>query len=180
MSSSEAPCVYSTVAPSAGSGWYMLMTTAWFRDGTYNHPESGSMAAPPQVAAPPSGGRIRVPCHPPATGREIGVKSGPNLNGLTASIAIWRISGVKSTRSSIVTPWYSNGAGFVGNGWVGETYSPGMLVSVGTGRSSIGQTGSPVTRSNVYTNPCLLTCTSALMSRPSTVISTRLGDVGKS
>ena len=107
------------------------------------------MAAPAQVAAPPSGGRIRVPCQPPSSRREIGVNSGPSRYGCTTSTAISRSSGVKSMRSSMVTPWYSNGAGRVGNGWVGETYSPGMFVSVGTGRSSIGHTGSPVTRSNV-------------------------------
>ena len=56
-------------------------------------------------------------------------------------------SGVKSRRSSFDTPWRSNGGGRVGNGWVGAACSPGT-VDAGTGRSSIGQTGSPVTRSN--------------------------------
>ena len=58
-----------------------------------------------------------------------------------------RISGVKSTRSSIDVPWYSNGAGFVGKGWVGDGISPSRSVSVATGSSSMGHTGSPVTRS---------------------------------
>ena len=40
----------------------------------------------------------------------------------------------------------SNGGGFVGNGWVGEYHSPGTL-PCGTGRSSMGQSGSPVARS---------------------------------
>ena len=47
----------------------------------------------------------------------------------------------------MVTPWYSNGGGFVGNGCVGDSASPSRSVSVSTGRSSMGQTGSPVTRS---------------------------------
>ena len=46
-------------------------------------------------------------------------------------------------------PWYSNAGGFVGNGCVGDGTSPTKSVSVGTGRSSIGNTGSPVTRSKV-------------------------------
>ncbi len=63
---------------------------------------------------------------------------------------------------------------------MGHTNSPGMSVSVGTGRSSMGHTGSPVTRSKTYRNPCLLTWASALIGRPSTSMSTRLGAAGKS
>ena len=37
--------------------------------------------------------------------------------------------------------------GFVGNGCVGQTCSPWTSVLVGTGRSSIGHTGLPLTRS---------------------------------
>ena len=79
---------------------------------------------------------------------ESGVYSGPSRNPSTASSAIRRISGVKSTRSSTSAPWYSKGAGRVGNGWVGASSSPSRSVSVATGRSSMGHTGSPVTRSN--------------------------------
>ena len=46
----------------------------------------------------------------------------------------------------MLTPCRSNGGGFVGCGWVGDRRSPGT-VDGGAGRSSIGQTGSPVTRS---------------------------------
>ena len=52
-------------------------------------------------------------------------------------------------RLSIDTPCRSNGGGFVGCGCVGAVRSPGT-VDRGTGRSSIGQTGSPVTRSKTY------------------------------
>ena len=45
-------------------------------------------------------------------------------------------------------PCTSNGAGLVGNGWVGEIHSPGVS-EPGTGRSTMGHTGSPVTRSKV-------------------------------
>ena len=137
-------------------------------------PVSGSTAAPDQLAPPPALGRCMVPL------RLCGVNSGPSRKPSTASIASWRISGVKSARSSMVAPWYSNAAGRVGKGWVGHTSSPGMSVSVGTGRSSMGHTGSPVTRSNTYRNPCLLTWASALMGRPSTSMSTRFGAAGKS
>ena len=54
---------------------------------------------------------------------------------------------MKSIRSSSVMPCRSNGGGFVGNGCVGDAFSPGT-VDAGTGRSSIGHTGLPVTRSS--------------------------------
>jgi hypothetical protein len=120
--------------PSAASGFSSVTTAKPLRDGTYIMPVSGSTAAPDQFAPPTVPGRIMVPC------RDGGVKSGPILNSFTASSAVWRSSGVKSTRSSIVTPWYSNGAGFVGTGCVGEARSPGTSDG-GTGCSSIGQTG---------------------------------------
>ena len=76
-------------------------------------------------------------------------------------------------------PCRSNGAGRVGKGCVGEVHSPGT-VDFGTGRSSIGQTGSPVTRSKTNANACLVTCTTALMRRPPTVMSASTGAVGLS
>ena len=63
------------------------------------------------------------------------------------SNAICFNSGVKSMRSFSVTPCLANGAGFEGKGWVAAVFSPGT-VDCGTGLSSIGQTGSPVIRSN--------------------------------
>ena len=75
-----------------------------------------------------------------------GVKIGPYLYFFRISIASARSSGVKSIRSSIVTPCRSNAGGFVGNGCVGDAFSPGT-VDGAVGRSSIGHTGSPVARS---------------------------------
>ena len=75
-----------------------------------------------------------------------GVKMGPIRTRSAIRSASARSSGVKSIRSSSVMPCRSNGAGLVGNGCVGEYHSPGTSPA-GTGRSSIGQTGSPVTRS---------------------------------
>jgi len=53
--------------------------------------------------------------------------------------------GVKSIRSSSVIPCRSEAGGFVGNGCVRDALSPGTVAD-GTGRSSIGHTGLPVTR----------------------------------
>ena len=71
----------------------------------------------------------------------------------------------------------SIGAGFVGNGCVFDALSPGTL-DAGTGCSSIGQTGWPVTRSNTYTKACFVTCATALIGFPATVMSIRLGAAG--
>jgi hypothetical protein len=49
-----------------------------------------------------------------------------------------------------------------------------------TGRSAIGQIGCPVSRSSAKMSPCLVFWISALMGRPSTVTSSRIGAVGMS
>ena len=82
-------------------------------------------------------------------------------------------------RSSSVAPWRSNAGGRVTNGCVGAYHSPGTSPR-GTGRSSIGQTGSPVTRSSTYSQPCFDGCASAFTGRPSTVMSARIGAQGMS
>src|SRR5688572_23777986 len=105
-------------------------------------PVAGSTAAPPQFAPPVVPGRAIVPSS------EGGVNSGPVRKPWIAFSAIARISGVKSARSFAFEPWYSNGAGFDGIGCVGDAFSPGTSDG-GTGFSSIGHTGLPVTRSNV-------------------------------
>ena len=75
-----------------------------------------------------------------------GVKTGPKRYCWTMRRASASSSGVRSMISSSSNPCRSNGGGLVGNGWVGERVSPGTSLA-GTGRSSMGQTGSPVTRS---------------------------------
>ena len=91
---------------------------------------------------------MSVPCLPPGASltSDGGVKIGPITNCFASSRACARSSGVKSMRSSSVSPLRENGAGLVGNGCVGAACSPGT-VDCGTGRSSIGHTGLPVTRS---------------------------------
>ena len=95
---------------------------------------------------------------------------------LRASALSW---GVKSMRSSTDTPCRSNAGGLVTNGCVGLVFSPGTS-DCGTGRSSIGQIGCPVTRSNMYTQACLVGCAIALIGLPLTVMSTRIGAHGMS
>src|SRR5437868_1477607 len=108
---------------------------------------SGSTDPPGQLAPPLKFGSTRVasgPSHLLTTGGE---KSGPSLYRDTSLTASAFNAGVKSTRSSSVTPCRSKAGGLVGIGCVGEYHSPGTS-PLGTGRSTIGQTGSPVMRSN--------------------------------
>src|SRR5687767_7783656 len=56
--------------------------------------------------------------------------------------------------SSFVKDCFTKGGGLVGNGCVGHVCSPGISLC-GTGRSSIGQIGSPVTRSKTNRKPFL-------------------------
>ena len=111
-------------------------------------PVSGSNPAPPHSAPPTEPGSCSVPFVSVGSSPRIdgGVKISPRTYGSTISSASARSSGVKSIRSSMPMPWRSKGSGFVGNGCVGEIHSPGVF-DPGTGRSTIGQTGSPVTRS---------------------------------
>src|SRR5687768_5839779 len=104
-------------------------------------PVSGSIEPPHQLAPPPQPGSWMVP--PTSLEETIGgVKIGPALKWLTIASASALISGVKSMITSRMSPWYSNAGGLVGKGWVAEARSPGTSDG-GTGRSSIGQIGSP-------------------------------------
>src|SRR5262245_22533543 len=76
-------------------------------------------------------------------------------------------------------PCRSYAGGLVGKGCVGFVFSPGT-VDCSTDRSTIGQIGVPVTRSNTYRNACLVGCATALIVRPSIVISTSMGAHGMS
>ena len=67
-------------------------------------------------------------------------------------------------RSPGFTTWRAEG-GNEENGCVGQACSPGTSL-FGTGRSSMGHTGSPVTRSNTNTKPCLVACATASMRLP--------------
>src|SRR2546425_1687697 len=109
--------------------------------------DSGSYEPPAQLVPPPAGPRTRVPSGPSILLTVGGVKSGPILYRETTFSASARSSGVKSMRSFTDEPWRSYAGGFVGNGCVAEYHSPGTS-PLGTARSSNGQIGLPVTRSN--------------------------------
>jgi len=81
--------------------------------------------------------------------------------------------------SASTSPCCEYGAGFDGIGCVGDDCSPGTSL-LSTGVSGIGQIGSPVSRSKVYTHPCFVVCAMALRRRPLTVMSMTLGDIGVS
>ena len=101
-------------------------------------PVSGSTAAPPQFAPPPTRSAARS-----CRCTDGGVNSGPMrepLDGLDRQRAQFRREVDEIVDAS--RPEYSNGAGLVGNGCVGEARSPGTSDG-GTGRSSIGQIGLP-------------------------------------
>ena len=76
-------------------------------------------------------------------------------------------------------PSGSSGAGLVGNGWVRAISSPGTM-EAGTGSSSIGHTGSPVTRLKAKVIPCLVVWMTIGTSCPSNVTSIRIGTFGRS
>src|SRR5438552_2295029 len=129
---------------------------------------SGSYAPPGQFVANPE---VSVAIGPSSLLRTGGVKIGPILYRSIAFTASARSSGVKSIRSFIDTPWRSYAGGFVGNGCIGAYHSPGTS-PFATGRSSIGQIGSPVSRLKTYRNACLVGCATALIARPLTVMFT--------
>src|SRR6266849_10783401 len=111
---------------------------------------------------------------PPTLLTTAGRNIGPMRYILTVSSASARSAGVKLINSSTVTACRAYAGGFVGNGCVGDVFSPGTS-DCGTGRSSIGHTGWPVTRSKTYRNDSLLGSATALIAFPLTVMSARIG-----
>src|SRR5262245_32771410 len=116
-----------------------------------------------------------VPIEPLESPRLGGLNIAPKWYRSVSFIACARSSGVKSIRSSgTLMNCRAYAGGLVGNGCVGDDFSPGT-VDCGTGRSSIGQTGLPVTRSKTYTNASLLGTATALIACPFTLMSARIG-----
>ena len=57
--------------------------------------------------------------------------------------------------SAVIVAWRVSAGGAVGKGWVGEGCSPGTA-SCGTGFSTIGKMGAPLSRSKVNRKPVLV------------------------
>src|SRR5713226_8554436 len=135
---------------------------------------SGSYDPPGQFVPPLAVPSVSVAKGPSTLLSTGGVYTGPILYFAIIVCARSRIAGVKSIRSLIEIPLRLYAGGLVGNGCVGAYHSPGT-VPFSTGFSTIGHTGFPVTRSSTYRKPCLLGCATALIARPSTVMSARIG-----
>jgi hypothetical protein len=73
----------------------------------------------------------------------------------------------------------ASGAGFSGNGCVGQVFSPGTPLC-GTGRSSMPKIGSPVTRSKMKTSDIFVITATAGVVLPLRVTSTSVGAAGTS
>src|ERR1700732_428406 len=110
---------------------------------------SGSYDPPGQFVPPFGYPRISVPTGPSGLLTTGGVKTGPDLYLDAILSASARSSGVKSIRSSAEKPLRPKKGGLVGMGCVAEYHSPGVF-PWGTGRSTIGQMGSPVSRFSTY------------------------------
>src|SRR5688572_13261576 len=128
---------------------------------TYTMPFEGSAAVQPQFAPPCAPGIDTVSFN----------AGGVNSPSLRASpmrfFQVSRSSGVRryGLMSLTLSRCGANGGGAVGYGWVGHAASPGISLA-GTRRSSMGQIGSPVTRSNTYRNPVLPACATTSTFRP--------------
>src|SRR4030095_7290297 len=81
--------------------------------------------------------------------------------------------------SSRVIDWRAIAGGLTGNGCVDQVSSPGTLLW-GTGRSSIGNKGFPVTRLKTKTNPIFVTTATAGTERPARRSVINDGCAGKS
>src|SRR4051812_35698204 len=111
-------------------------------------PAVGSKLAPLQVAPPWNPGITNVLLVPG------GVKATRPSYERNRDKASARASGEISVTSASERDWRQNGGGLVGKGCVAAACSPGTFEG-GTGRSSIGKTGLPVSRSKRKTKPVL-------------------------
>src|SRR5436190_21172842 len=111
-------------------------------------PVVGSAAGGCVMFVPPTSPGQNRP-GPAGSPRRVGGLNG----GMNALVAFARfsasalISGVQSFKCSSLRPMNSYGAGLIGNGCVGDSFSVGTF-EAGTVRSSNPQIGSPVSRLN--------------------------------
>src|SRR5512147_73098 len=121
---------------------------------TSSHCRCGSHAALPQLTPPPVNGYRIVPS------RLGGVNNPSERCDAIALRHAPRSRNVRPHASSAVIFCGTSGGGFCGNGCVGDNHSP-LTAPVGTGRSSTGYNGSPVSRSSVNTSPVFVGCSTA-------------------
>src|SRR5579872_3724847 len=119
-------------------------------DTIYRYPLAGSTAAVPQLAPPPTPGIVTVPFM-------LGGVNRPSLREfrIRSRQVACSASGMYGLTSFSVSACLAKGGGLLGKGCVGHACSPGTS-DFGTGRSSIGHNGCPVTRSSTKRNPCLV------------------------
>ena len=129
---------------------------------TYTDPLVGWAAVVPQLA-PPCAPGIETVSIPTAGG-----VNNPPLRALAIlSFHDARSSGVRmyGLISFTLSDCLAKGGGLVGKGCVGHASSPGTSLFA-TGRSSIGQIGSPVTRLKTYRKPVFPACATTSTSCP--------------
>src|SRR2546423_2459376 len=175
------PAVYAALFGSGGSVFTTPATNGRVTEPTYTNPVSESDAPDCQLPPPPNPGATMGPRFTPRTTIDGGAYGPPRRYGpaLIACNASSRSAGVKSIRSSVLMPTTSKGGGLVGIGCVFAVYSVGTSVC-STGTSGIGHTGWPFVRSNTHASAILPICTTALIGRPFTLMSTRIGWTGMS
>src|SRR5712671_1191395 len=124
-------------------------------------PLVGSTPELPQFAPPLLPGICMVPLR-------LGGVNKPSLCQVCSiSLTLALSSSVKyGLMSFSVNDCRANAGGLVGNGCVGQDSSPGTS-DFGTGRSSIGHNGLPVSRSNTNRKPCLVGCATTSTFLPS-------------
>src|SRR4051812_48160128 len=110
--------------PAAG-GTSPSTVAAAFDAARYTMCVSGSYAPPGQFDPPLVAPREIVPIGPSALLTTGGVKMGPSLYRCAKAAPCALSSGVKSIRSSSVTPFLAYASGLLGVGCVGEYHSPG-------------------------------------------------------
>src|SRR5262245_5957221 len=138
-----------------GGGINPIGTTDEFEAPTYTVCVSGSYEPPGQLVPPFAVPTVSVASGPPTLLMVGGVNTGPILYRSTTCSASSRSAGVKLIKSSMEIPFREYAGGLLGNGCVGEYHSPGTS-PFSTGRSSMGHTGWPFTRSKTYNQPCFV------------------------
>jgi hypothetical protein len=113
--------------------------------------------------------------------RKLGGVNNPSLREFINSsrMAARSASVARGLMSFSVNDWRANGGGLVGCGCVGELHSPGTS-DCGTGRSSIGHKGLPVTRSKTNRKPNLVACATTSTFFPLCLTVSSFGATGRS